>query len=193
MQPTLLKLHGRSTFRDMTYLTRQAFSRLPVCSGTHRLCVSGRSPSTTLPACCRVWRAPCGIGAWETEPRTRNSAPAHWDVENEYHVQGMLGMILAPYLPDLDDEEWLKSLGQHHPRADFAIPSLNLIIEVKFLRQGTTSAPSKLIQGSGCRCQHLSAGRQQLPEHHRFRLGRCREHGATPGAPRRADPHYGRA
>ena len=25
-------------------------------------CVSGRSPSRTLPACCRVWRAPCGIG-----------------------------------------------------------------------------------------------------------------------------------
>jgi REase_DpnII-MboI len=84
--------------------------------------------------------------AWDTEPRTTNSALAHWDVENEYHVQDMLGAILAPYFPDLDDEEWLKSLGQHHPRADFAIPSLNLIIEVKFLRQGSTSALSKLIQ-----------------------------------------------
>ena len=84
--------------------------------------------------------------AWETEPRTTNSALAHWDVENEYHVQDMLGVILAPYFPDLDDEEWLKSLGQHHPRADFAIPSLNLIVEVKFLRQGTTSALSKLIE-----------------------------------------------
>jgi REase_DpnII-MboI len=84
--------------------------------------------------------------AWETEPRTRNSVPAHWDVENEYHVQDMLGVILAPYFPDLDDEEWLKSVGQHHPRADFAIPSLNLIIEVKFLREGTTSALSKLIK-----------------------------------------------
>jgi hypothetical protein len=84
--------------------------------------------------------------AWDTKPRTSNSALAQWNVENEYHVQDMLGAILAPYFPDLDDEEWLKSLGQHHPRADFAIPSLNLIIEVKFLRQGTTSALSNLIQ-----------------------------------------------
>jgi hypothetical protein len=84
--------------------------------------------------------------AWDTKPRTTNSALAHWDIENEYHVQDMLGVILAPYFPALDDEEWLKSLGQHHPRADFAIPSLNLIIEVKFLRQGTNWALSKLIQ-----------------------------------------------
>jgi hypothetical protein len=72
--------------------------------------------------------------AWEEAPRTRNSNAAHWDIDNEYHVQDMLWTILAPIFPDLDDEEWLKSLGQHHPRADLAIPSLELIIEVKFLR-----------------------------------------------------------
>jgi len=74
--------------------------------------------------------------AWEEEPRTKNSAPARWDVENEYHVQDLLWAILAPVFPDLDDEEWLKSLGHHHPRADLAIPSLALIVEVKFLRKG---------------------------------------------------------
>jgi hypothetical protein len=84
--------------------------------------------------------------AWEATPRTPTSALARWDIENEYHVQDMLGAILAPYFPDLDDEEWLKSLGQHHPRGDFAIPSLKLIVEVKFLRQGTSAALSKLIQ-----------------------------------------------
>lgn len=82
---------------------------------------------------------------WDEAPRTPRSAPARWDVENDYHVQDMLWVILAPVFPDLDDEEWLKSLGQHHPRADLAIPSLRVIVEVKFLRKGK-SAFSKVIQ-----------------------------------------------
>lgn len=76
--------------------------------------------------------------AWDEAPLTRKSAAAHWDIENEYHVQDLLWAILAPVFPDLDDEEWLKSLGQHHPRADLAIPSLQVIVEVKFLRKGKT-------------------------------------------------------
>jgi len=74
--------------------------------------------------------------AWDEKPLSRNSIAAHWDIDNEYHVQDMLWAILSPVFPDLDDEEWLKSLGQHHPRADLAIPSLELIVEVKFLRKG---------------------------------------------------------
>ena len=45
--------------------------------------------------------------AWETGPRTRSSAPAHWDVENEYHVQDMLGVVLAlPPSPILSQREF---------------------------------------------------------------------------------------
>lgn len=84
--------------------------------------------------------------SWDEVPRTRNSAVARWEIENEYHVQDMLWVILAPIFPDLDDEEWLKSLGQHQPRADLAIPSLELIIEVKFLRPGGKSVFSNVIQ-----------------------------------------------
>lgn len=83
--------------------------------------------------------------AWDESPRTSRSAAARWDVENEYHVQDMLWVILAPVFPDLDDEEWFKSLGQHHPRADLAIPSLRVVVEVKFLRKGK-GAFSKVIQ-----------------------------------------------
>lgn len=82
---------------------------------------------------------------WESSPRTPKSAVARWVVDNEYHVQDMLWVILAPVFPDLDDEEWLKSLGHHKPRADLAIPSLRLIIEVKFARRGGKSF-SELIQ-----------------------------------------------
>lgn len=82
---------------------------------------------------------------WESKPRTPRSAIARWVVDNEYHVQDMLWVVLAPVFPDLDDEEWLKSLGQHHPRADLAIPSLRTIIEVKFARKDGKSF-SELIQ-----------------------------------------------
>lgn len=80
---------------------------------------------------------------WESEGRTPRSTPACWDVENEYHVQSLLWAILAPLFPDLEDEEWLASVGQKHPRADLAVPSLGLIIEVKFLRKG--EKPGKVI------------------------------------------------
>ena len=83
--------------------------------------------------------------AWDEAPRTKNSEVARWEIENEYHVQDFLWAILAPVFPDLDDEEWLKSLGQHHPRADLAIPSLRVIVEVKFMRKGK-GAFSKVIQ-----------------------------------------------
>lgn len=98
-----------------------------------------------------VARLLAGVGrslrrwSWDEVPRTKNSAAARWDIENEYHVQDLLWVTLAPVFPDLDDEEWLKSLGQHHPRADLAIPSLRVIVEVKFLRKGK-AAFSAVIQ-----------------------------------------------
>src|SRR5208282_25921 len=36
--------------------------------------------------------------------------------------------------PDLKDEEYFASLGQKQPRTDLFVPSLKLIVEVKFLR-----------------------------------------------------------
>ena len=84
--------------------------------------------------------------AWEERPRSARSITARWDIENEYYVQDLLWAVLAPIFPDLDDEEWLKSLGVHHPRADLAIPSLELIIEVKFARSASSSELSSLTQ-----------------------------------------------
>lgn len=83
--------------------------------------------------------------AWEVKPRTPRSAVARWIVDNEYHVQDILWIVLAPVFPDLDHEEWLKSLGRHHPRADLAIPSLQAIIEVKLARKDGKSF-SELVQ-----------------------------------------------
>lgn len=73
---------------------------------------------------------------WEKKARTRGGARRQWPVDNEYHVQNMLYFLLAPIFPDLKDEEYTASVGQKQPRTDLFLPSLKLIVEVKFLRAG---------------------------------------------------------
>lgn len=84
---------------------------------------------------------------WEPTPRTTGvgAVAQKWDIQNEYHVQSLLWAILAPIFPDLQDEEFLRSLGYVHPRADLAIPSLKTILEVKFLRERTQGALAGVI------------------------------------------------
>ena len=43
--------------------------------------------------------------------------------------------MLSPLFKDLEDEENLPSIGQKHPRYDLGIPSLGVIIEVKYVRE----------------------------------------------------------
>lgn len=71
---------------------------------------------------------------WEDKPKTKNSRSAKWHVDNEYHVQALLWAMLAPVFPDLRREEYAPQVGPIQPRADFGIPSLRLLIEVKFAR-----------------------------------------------------------
>ena len=82
-----------------------------------------------VPASLRKW-------TWETEPRTTNGTARQWHIDHEYHVQNLLWALLAPIFPDLDDEQYLTKIGQKNPRADLYIPSMRLIVEVKFLRLG---------------------------------------------------------
>ena len=88
--------------------------------------------------------AGCGRprGHYTTYRATWDNGISHgrWDIENEYHLQSLLWAVFAPIFDDLDDEEYLKSIGQLKPRCDLAIPSLTLIIEAKFIRPGTSFA-----------------------------------------------------
>ncbi|MGH9844894.1 MAG: hypothetical protein ACREEM_39765 [Blastocatellia bacterium] len=86
---------------------------------------------------------------WEPKPRTKKvgAKAITWDVQNEYHVQSLLWAVLAPIFPDLEDEENLPSFGHKHPRCDLAIPSLRLIVEVKFIYKGTHSEFAEIIEG----------------------------------------------
>lgn len=92
-----------------------------------------------VPRSLRRWR-------WEDVPSTRGAPLVRWPVNNEYHVQDLLWVVLAPIFPDLEDEENLPSLGQKHPRYDLGVPSLKLIVEVKFVYRGDRREFSDLIE-----------------------------------------------
>jgi hypothetical protein len=69
---------------------------------------------------------------WEDEGRTRSGEPIKWQVDNEYHVQNLLYVLLAPIFNDIADEVNLQPVGQKNPRIDLYLPSLHTIIEVKY-------------------------------------------------------------
>lgn len=92
-------------------------------------------------------RVPSGLKkwTWEDVPRTKTSPAArHWYVENEYHVQNMLWLLLAPLFPDLIDEDSTPKVGPVQPRADIGVPSLRLIVEAKFMRPD--DPPKKMVE-----------------------------------------------
>ena len=92
-------------------------------------------------------RIPFGLKkwTWEEKPRTRSASEARrWHVDNEYHVQNLLWLALAPLFPDLIDEDSTPKVGPVQPRADIGIPSLRLVVEAKFMR--TTNSPKDMIE-----------------------------------------------
>ncbi len=91
-------------------------------------------------------RVPAGLKrwTWEEKGRTRGSEARQWHIDNEYHVQNLLYAVLAPIFKDLKEEEYTPSVGPVQPRADLGIPSLRLVIEVKFARASATF--SKVIE-----------------------------------------------
>lgn len=83
---------------------------------------------------------------WEHNPRTKRKGveARKWYIDNEYHLQNLLWVVLAPLFPDLKEEEFGTSIGQLQPRLDIVIPSLALIIEAKFMYARTS--PQEMIE-----------------------------------------------
>lgn len=77
-------------------------------------------------AALRRWR-------WDSEPTMRN--PIRWPITSEREVQDILWLILRSVFDDVVDEDTLPKLGHSTYRADFGLPSLRLLIEVKYVRQ----------------------------------------------------------
>lgn len=71
---------------------------------------------------------------WRYDPDTLEH-PIRWPIRSEREVQDILWLILRPVFDDLIDEETLRKLGHSTYRADFGIPSLRLLIEVKYARK----------------------------------------------------------
>ena len=84
---------------------------------------------------------------FENKSRTGGSdSPARqWHIDHEYHVQNLLWTVLKPVFADLVDEEYLPKLAQKHSRFDLGVPSLGLIVEVKFMKRSGAAACRKLI------------------------------------------------
>jgi len=76
---------------------------------------------------------------WEDAGRTKGAAPVKWSIENEYHVQNLLYVMLAPAFDGISDEENLESVGQKNPRVDLYLPSAHTIIEVKYRKDNKKS------------------------------------------------------
>ena len=80
---------------------------------------------------------------YETSPRVKGVTPQQWGVEHEYHVQNLLWTLLRPVYSDLVDEQSLPKVGHKTPRCDLGVPSLETIIEVKFMRKAGSAACRK--------------------------------------------------
>ena len=92
-------------------------------------------------------RIPVGLKRWtweEDKGRTKNSDPVKWLIKNEYHVQNLLYVLLAPVIDDIADEIYLDQVGQKTPRADLYLPPIHTIIEVKYRKDFKKKFP-KLI------------------------------------------------
>ena len=124
-------------FFALRWLIRQAANAIP----TQATIADLVAILSAVPRALRRW-------TWETKARSKRagSTALQWDIQNEYHVQNLLWAILAPIFPDLEDEEWLQSVGHKHPRCDLAIPSLRTIIEVKFVYGGAQSDFAKVTE-----------------------------------------------
>jgi len=84
-------------------------------------------------SCLRRWR-------WDSSDlRT----PVRWPIRSEREVQDILWLLLRGMFHDLEDEDTLPKFGHSTYRADLGIPSLALLIEVKFAR---TAADFKTIE-----------------------------------------------
>jgi hypothetical protein len=64
----------------------------------------------------------------------KKSDPVQWPVRSEREIQDIIWMLLRSTFDDLVDEEPLRKIGHSSYRADFGLPRLGLLIEIKYVR-----------------------------------------------------------
>jgi hypothetical protein len=79
---------------------------------------------------------PSAMRRWRWDPDTLKD-PVRWAIHEEREIQDILWLMLRPIVDDLVDEEPLQKVGHASTRSDFGIPSMRLLIEVKYARRAT--------------------------------------------------------
>lgn len=130
-----LKLIARDSSNEFSY-TRAAIRLAALDWITRSAPVAVPNRMTAQSLVRLLERVPAGLRrwTWEKTARVPHSPVRQWHIDHEYHVQNLLWFLLAPIFPDLDDEQYLRKIGQKTPRADLYIPSMKLIVEAKFIR-----------------------------------------------------------
>jgi hypothetical protein len=79
---------------------------------------------------------PSAMRRWRWDPDTLKD-PVRWVIREEREIQDILWLMLRPIVDDLVDEEPLQKVGHASTRSDFGIPSMRLLIEVKYARRAS--------------------------------------------------------
>ncbi len=74
---------------------------------------------------------------WRWDDPSSVKHPVQWAVTSEREVQDLVWLVLRSVFEDTVDEETLPKIGHSAYRADFGIPSLRLLVEVKFARRAS--------------------------------------------------------
>lgn len=91
-------------------------------------------------------RFPAAMRRWRWDSGDRIKEPIHWPVTSEREIQDILWLVLRSVFDDVIDEDTNPKVGHASTRADFGIPSLRLLVEVKYVYEGTTAEFKKVEQ-----------------------------------------------
>jgi CheY-like chemotaxis protein len=123
-------------FRDcvIRFVPKPAFQKLISRSDFNRSVSRALADVSTVVSI--LSRFEDGLKRWRWDDDTLRN-PIRWKITGEREVQDIVWLILRPYFQDLVDEETLPKFGHSSYRPDFAIPSLRLLIEVKYAYRRT--------------------------------------------------------
>lgn len=79
-------------------------------------------------------RFPAAMKRWRWDDPADVREPVQWAVHSEREVQDITWIMLRSVFDDLVDEEPLPRLGHSSYRADFGLPRLGVLIEIKYAR-----------------------------------------------------------
>jgi REase_DpnII-MboI len=79
-------------------------------------------------------RFPAAMRRWRWDPETLQH-PIRWEIGSEREVQDILWIMLRSVFDDVIDEDTLPKVGHSSYRADFGLPRLGVLLEVKYARQ----------------------------------------------------------